>query len=421
MNTKLAIRLIIGLFVIAVLVLGFQWWRSIRSDPDFGHANTVDMIGALEDTADGSQAVIFKADGTKIPSPDYKEGSVDRDFVWQPDGERAFFLSDRAKGIHIFRWNPEANSLQQRSTDGGSKGTMIYGPVGNPPVEQSALISAGGRVLRYDPKVPATYQIIPPKLKERASGEEGGSGGSFETFYERIGTSFKKAMWGKDRKWIIAVMRRDLGEVLILQNMTPLKDLNTGEEKLLPPNVMTAGQRVDFDVAADGRVVVTTTGFQFPEPDKAPKEYIKNGKLVPPYRNAVTFFDPDNLGKVGMKAVAVLPDEIGAMQPRLSPDGSKVLLAIGKPDADGNIVSAGLVAMPFSEGGGAQGAPILKGQATDASWSADGNKIVYIKHEDSGKRSVFVIRADGSDDKKISDGSTSYTQPVFSPQLPKSQ
>src|SRR5262245_38026520 len=117
MTHRLELRLVLGLFAIAALVLGYQWWRGIKSDPDFGQANTVGMIGAIEETADGDQAVVFKPDGTKIPSAGYRQGAVDRNFVWRPDGERAFFISDRGQGIHIFRWNPDGGDPQQRTID----------------------------------------------------------------------------------------------------------------------------------------------------------------------------------------------------------------------------------------------------------------------------------------------------------------
>lgn len=421
MNNKLAIRLIIGLFIIAALVLGFQWWRGIKNDPDFGHADTVDMVGAIEQLADGDQAVIFQSDGKKISSPGYRESAVDRDLVWQPDGERVFFISDRSKGIHMFRWNP-VGDVQQRSVDGGSKGSIMFGPVGDTPAEQSALITSGGRVLRYDPKVPATYQELPPKERERASGEEGGAGGQFEVAYSKIGNSFKKAVWSKDRKSIVAVMRRDGGEVLVVQSMTGLRDLNTGEVRLLPPTAITAAKKVDFDIAANGVVVIAMTGFQFPDPDKIPKEFIKNGKVVPPYDNAIIYFNPDDITNTGMKAIYVFPDAKGAaMQPAISPDGSKVLLSIGPADEDGNIQFAGIVAMPVTEGGGGQGAPVVRGPASQPSWHPSGNKITYIKTDTAGKRSIFVANADGSEERNLSASSGNYSHPVFSPQLPTAQ
>jgi len=417
MNNKLAVRLAIGLFAIAALVLGYQWWRGIKSDPDFGAANTIDMIGAVMETSDGQQAVAFLANGELVLSPDYREGAVDRDFVWRPDGGRAFFLSDRKDGIHIFRWNPDRGSLQQRSVDGGSKGTMVYGPLGLPATDQSALLTAGGRVLRYDPSVPATYQVLPPRQKERSGTEEGGTSGQFEGHYSRLGTSFKKAVWGKDRRWIIAVMRREVGEILVLQSMTPLKDINTGDTKFTPPSAITAGKRVDFDITADGRVVVAIVGFQFPDPAKAPKEFIKNGRVVPPYENAITFFDPDRTEQDGLRAIGILTPEIGAIEPRISPDGTKVLLSIGAPDPDGNVEVGGLVSMPLIEQGADQGTPLVRGKVQQPNWHPSGQRIVYVKREENGVRSVFTIDADGANERRISDGKSNFQQAVFSPQL----
>ena len=90
------LRLAIFGLTLAALIVAYQLFKKFSVDPtDLLATNTVGMIAAVETRGDGSQAVIFDANGKKIESPEYKDGINDRDVAWSLDGNRLFFSSDR--------------------------------------------------------------------------------------------------------------------------------------------------------------------------------------------------------------------------------------------------------------------------------------------------------------------------------------
>lgn len=421
MNKKLAIRLAVGLFLMAGLIFAYVWFRGVGADliGKFGGAkNTVGWIAALQRNADGgSRAVVFWADGSKVESSDYRAGAEDQGIVWRPDGKFVFFSSNRVSPtFDIFRWDPDRNLVERRTFGSRGKSNLWFGPPGDPAANDDALIMAGGFVLTLDPTSGATRQVLPPPTGEvSGSGEEGGSGSQFELLYSRLGKSFKEAKWSKNREAIIAVMVRETGEqVLLLQAMVPAKDKD-GNERIAPPVAVAAGDRIEFDVAASGDVVFTTLGFAFPDPQMVPKEFLKDGKAVKPYQNALSFFNPSR-PEEGVKNIVVSSNEEEVIiQPRIAPDGQTVLCVAGKLKDTGEIEPLMMLICPLKENGAGESRPVVQGEAREASWSPDGSKIVFIKRGPKGNRAIFTVSTDGTGETEISGGNGDYANPQFSP------
>jgi hypothetical protein len=405
-SQKMLLRFAVGLIVLALLFVGYRWWRDYSQDPDLpAEAETAGMIAALEMTSEGTQAVIFEPDGNIRKSPGYLESKTDKELVWRPDGNRLFFTSDREEdAFHIYRWNLASDKVMRRSFGSRSQSSPTFAPPIVPDANEKLLITAGGFVLEFDPRKSVTHQVLPPVGRERSEGEEGAAS-QFDAIYQRLGTSFRKAIWGKDKKWVAAVMRReDQGEILIVQNM----------ESEQPPMVIMAGDEIEFcAIPTTGAFAFVVNGFQFHDPNQIPKENIKDGKVVLPFQALLGIFDPDQ-----RKMSVVMPSaeaEYGFRHLGASPDGANLLLTAGKLDPNGNYEPVSLLLIPAVEQGGASAKRIMAGAVFEPSWGPDSHAIVFIQRDSAGKRGIFTINKDGSGLTDISKGRGDFAWPSFSP------
>jgi dipeptidyl aminopeptidase/acylaminoacyl peptidase len=106
-------------------------------------------------------------------------------------------------------------------------------------------------------------------------------------------------------------------------------------------------------------------------------------------------------------------DEIAFGQPTISPDGSVIAVTVGK-FADAAITPGQLVVMPLRAQGGAAPTGLVQGEVYEPDWSPDGSRLVYIKR-DAGKRHIYSIKNDGSDEKAVSTEGE-FATPKYSPQ-----
>src|SRR5271157_1241476 len=87
MQQTIALRFALGLLAVAVLL--FAWYyikRLTAGGLDVGHTDTAGWIVALRQTGSGEQVVAIKPDGTVLDSPGYRDGALDSDATWRPDG-----------------------------------------------------------------------------------------------------------------------------------------------------------------------------------------------------------------------------------------------------------------------------------------------------------------------------------------------
>lgn len=280
MKNKIVVRAVIGLFAIAVLFLVYEWFKGFSLDPDLGTTETTDMIAALEYSDDGDTLVLFDSDGDKTVVPGHEKETNDLDPVWRPDGQRVFFTSTRG-GLSsaIYRWNVAKNLVEKKTDGSRSAGSPYFGPPDWPNLADSGLITLGGNVFDFNQQDKKTRQLLPPTDFARAG--DPGQAEAMQTAYERIGTSFKSAKWGKDREVIYAVMQGEANDVFIVNYMTEAEGRPPG------PSPLFAAHSIQFDVAPDGTAVVSLQGFEFPDPSNVPEQFVKDGVALKPYRNAL--------------------------------------------------------------------------------------------------------------------------------------
>ena len=402
---RLLVRTAGFLFTLAVIFGVFRWVQDQKGDFDRG-GNSAGLVAAVRIERDGQQVVLIRPDGKIVGTESWKPGVTDREPVWSPDGRFLFFASDR-KGntFNVFRWNPESKDAQTRTEPGGSRSNPTFTPGGT---EGRPLIVAGGFVRELDPQTGKTPQILPPINAEIAqSSEDGGGSESSLGVYGDLGKSFRIAQYLPGRRSIAAILRRDEGEVLIVQNLDPVNG------KVPRPRPVVAGERVDFDLDPTSQTVAfSVRNFRWVSKEVVPSQYRKGNRIEVPFRNMVGLYDA---AKDQQVIVAASPsDAIAFGAPQVSPDGTRMLLVGGKVE-EGSLRPKALLTLPMRQGGIQAASPLVDGEVYEPSWSADSTRIAYAKRTD-GKRDLFTSKADGTEETNLTKGQGEFATPLFSPQ-----
>jgi len=416
---KLIVRTLILLVILGTLFGGYQWAQQQKGDFDLAPAVTADMVAAVQYLPEGQRAVVVKADGSMVENAGYNPGDIDRDLAWKPDGNRLFFVSDRGtdalkkvKSFNIYRWNPVTNAAPvQRTVGTRGRSNPAFPDEPGEDQNQSALITSSGFVLEFDAKEQSTRQVLPPLTRSATvtNAEEGSASTSqFSGAYGSLGNSFRIAKWSRNKRFIFAVMRRDEGEIFIIQ------DLQDKDGIFPPPQPIAAGDRIDFAISPkDGRAFYTVSGFQWPDPAKAPKEYRKGNVVTVPYRHAVGIIDPEK-GPEGPVGIST-NDGLAFSAPKISPDGSEIALILGNYK-DGALEGKQLMLTPAKPAGGQASALLVPGEVFEPAWHPNGKSLVYIKRNKAGKRAIFSINKDGTNEKDLTGDKGDFGFPMFSPQ-----
>jgi hypothetical protein len=410
-------QVVIGALVIILLFTSFIAFRNYAQDPDqFVQDSTADWISALEMKDGRIRAVAFDEEGKLIEPPaSAKQSFEDRDPAWSATGSHIFFSSNReSNSFSIMRWRPAAGQLEERAGGTRSLTAPYFTPTLMPGDDLLGLMIGGGQVMQFDPKARKTYQLLPPNQQSAGMGGEGGSADPM-TIYEKFGTSFRQAMATPDGSIVYTIMRSDEGDALVLNFLRAPE----GSQNIPPPAGLMAGERITMDMAADGTLVAGVEGFRWPDPENIPPEAIKDGRPQAPYRNAVVAYRLEG-GIPKLVTMAAVPnDESGFfIDPAISPDGARIVASLVRratPAAD--LEYNGLIIMPVEEGGAGKGQGLLPGEASQPDWNGDGSRIVFLKKA-VGERQIYVVNADGSGEKRISELGRDYMRPRFSPQIP---
>ncbi|MHB8637238.1 MAG: TolB family protein [Fimbriimonadaceae bacterium] len=423
MQQRIALRLAIGLLGVAALL--FAWYfikQFVASNADWGHTDTSGWILALRQTSNGEQAVVLKPDDTMLESPGYKDGVIDRDPTWQPDGDRIYFTSDRdatTKSLQIYRWNPAKGSVDQRSSGKLAQEKPIFQEDGSTGGNYTMLVIKAGVVVEFNPNDGSAHQRVPVegKTPTQAGGDAGqGMGTQFGPEYAHLGTSFREAHWSKSGKYIAGIMRSDDGDTLVVICMNPGSTPGGLDDGL--PHGIVKGEHIDMAIdPATGNIVYTVDNFQFIDPTQVPASMIKDGKAVKPFRNMLGMLNPDAPAKSGA-IVLWRNGEHAFAEPQVSPDGSQVAFVIGM-DTNNGFKPLGIAVAPLALGGGKSTKPLVGGDVASPCWSPDGSKIGFVVVTPDGHSDIDVMPATGGAPKIITAGEGSFSSPHFSPMKPK--
>ncbi len=428
-HRALGLRLAGGLIGIAALIFGFQWFQEALKDP--GGESKVDTQGwvaAIRSAPNGGKVVAVKPDGTIVEPTDGKGAHDDREAVWRPDGNRVLVLSNRdGTAYDVFRWDPGDGSVGRRSGDSRGKASLNYRNAREGENGPTALVTMGGLVYEYDQRDASFRQVLPPAVgRTVVQGEDsGGAVGQMDALYRQIGETFVVARWAPSHDLIYAVMRREEGEVFVVNPLN--QKVNQGR-----PRPLMAGGKVEFDVGPNGLVAVSLLGYQFLDPADVPAEFLKDGVPTPPVSSGVFLIPPGQqpfiiaharnrgffLGPLrpDAKPQFTHPDrEFGFAQPTVSPDGARLAVVIGTVTREGVFESTGLIVFPIAPDSREGVRQVTGGGVGDPSWSPDSQRLVFTLRAPDGRRALAVGTLDGAPPKPLSlDGD--FSRPSFSPQ-----
>jgi hypothetical protein len=436
MVKRIQLRYALGLLAVAILLFAwFNFKQFIIGGDDLGHNDTTGWIAALRQTDSGEQAVAITPDDTVLESAGYKDGAIDQDVTWLPDGDRIYFVSNRDKSLQLYRWNPGRKKVDQRSNGKLAQEHPFFQEDGTPADQPTALVIKAGVVVDFNPKDGTAHQLVPVvgKSPTQAGGDEAGMGTQFGSQYEHLGTSFREAHWCKNRKYIAGIMRGDDGETLVVICLDPSatpSGLDDGQ-----PHGIVKGEHIDMAIdPSSGKIAYSVNDFRFIDPEAmikskdTPPEMIKGGKLIKPFRNLLGILDPDDSKASGAIArwrvgdsPAGVPD-IAFAEPQVSPDGKQIVFVLGADTPDGFKASRIMVG-PFSPAGGAAAKPLVAGEGNIGSpcWSPDGKLIAFVVVNPDGHSDIDVIPSEGGAAKAVTTGKGSFSSPRFSPMMkPKS-
>ncbi|MCG9895193.1 MAG: hypothetical protein MH204_06935 [Fimbriimonadaceae bacterium] len=404
MKDKFTRRTILGIAAIVLLFLGWQWFDRWSQDPENeSQVNTAGFIAALDESS--KTAAVFDSNGNEVKPPAAPAGREDREVSWGPTGAHVFISSNReTEGFNVHRWNPVNGSLRARSQGSRNQSAPSFYPDGSVESLREGLVVGGGTVQVFDPKKVRLQQILPPLDKGRATGDEGGGMvGSMSGAFAEIGSSFKEAEWGPEKKAIFAVMRRERGEVLVLNALEA-----DAQGRTPPPIPLAAADRILLD-SQPGGMLAGVVGFQWPDPAAIPEQFLKDGVPQKPYENSVLFMPSLDAPP---QTLPPFPDGQFAAELALSPDGTRAAFVLARK-VDDTVEKLGLLIVSLD--GSAPPVPIDRGVISQPSFSPDGLRVVYIK-ADGEDRAIFTSSASSSSPRRVSPSGRSFRSPVFSPQ-----
>lgn len=417
MKKKIATRLIIGIVAILALFFGYRILKDFTIDPDLGEFNSVDHILAIEYTDQGSQAVIFTPSGEKlVPKPPKKDRFDDIEAYWSGDGQRVFISSNReSTAYNIYRWNPEKDKVEKRSEGTRSQSAPWFGYMDGTRVSDSGLITSGGQVLSFDPRLGTTSQVLPPPLdKSLLTDSEGGSQDPIEAIYGNFGKSFIKARYAGAPNLLFASMRHDTSEVLLMNDTLP------DENGQIRPQLIFRAKNIDFDAAPDGSIGMVFKWFMAPDPTNVPPEMLEDGKFKPPFYHGVFKYDMSSGSVQALPIIASNKPTEAFGDIAVSPDGSKIAVVIGEINKENVFKPIGLAVMPFEQGGAQAMTGLTQGNISSPSWSPDGSKLVFIMTE-GDDTNIYTISTTGSSGPLKIGTTGQYAKPFYSPQLSSSE
>lgn len=420
-NQKLVLRTAIGMLVLAALIFGFQYLRGRKKDlTDIGTVNSAGWIAAVEQEPEGSRVVYFDANHDIHRSPEHKEGSLEEDPLWRPDGNRIYFSSDKKDGIfQIYRWNLATGAVENRAPSHVSRTS----PAVDPFDDNGLLFLQSGLGYKLDVLSGKSTRVFPPVEHNRDEKEQQDedatapqSRGGFDYgMGERY--KLKRAKW-LDRHWLLGVQRLENGEALIAQT-TDLR-----ENSLQPFILLVSGKKVMFDIVPDtGEIMCGVAGFEFNANQPVPQTFVKNGKVEKPFKFVLFKGKLEDYVKGFAEMaqhhilMASQKDNEGFSDLKISPDGKWVAICLAESDPDQVVRPTSLVVYPVDPKAG-QPSGLLQAPVYDPTWSPDSETLAFTIREGENQL-VYTIARTGGEPKRISPDHGIFTTPKFSPQVEK--
>jgi len=379
-------RTLLGLLSVAVLVAAGMYWvryfNPFRVKP--GDINTKDWILFVSDRSGNLDLWVIRPDGSDLRQIT-TEPSAETEPAWSPDGRLIAFISDRDNRIpQLFYGDPEGKRAQQLTVSVGAKERPQFLPDG-----KHIVFLLQGQVLLVNIEGGESEKILPPfELEQQWRTAFGGS------------ALFREPTYDIEKATVYAVQRTEGGEVMVRFRRkgsdhqhqtegTPESPVPLPTAQRLPEPLL-GGEEVHLALSPDGtQLAVTVIGNR------------QLGHAVALY-NLVT------------ETLQILWQRTGDTAPGAvvwAPEGTHLAFEMWRVKGEQRErVGIGVMGI-----GDPEPKLIVKGNAITPTWSQGGTSLVYVKFREDGKRDLWIVSADGSDNRRLTDGTADNFSPVWSP------
>jgi dipeptidyl aminopeptidase/acylaminoacyl peptidase len=377
---------LVGLLAVVVLVAAGMYWvryfNPFRVKP--ADIDTRDWILFVSDRSGNLDLWIIRADGSGLRQIT-TDASAEFDPTWSPDGRLVAFLSDRDNRVpQLFYADPECKRVQQLTVSVGAKEQPRFLPDG-----KHIVFLLQGQVLLANIEQGETEKILPPfELEQQWRNAFGGS------------VLFREPAYDTQKRMVYAVQRTEGGEMLVRYRRGGSGHDHEGEATPgapvpMPgaqqlPEPLVGGQQVHIALSPDGtQLAVTVTGNR------------QIGHAIALY-NLVT----DTMQLLWQGRGDLAP---GAVV--WAPEGTHLACEMWRVKGEEKErIGIGVMGI-----GDPEPKLIVRGNAVTPTWSQGGTSLVYVKFREDGKRDLWIVSADGSDNRRLTDGTADNFSPVWSP------
>jgi len=382
---------LLGLLAVVVLVAAGMFWiryfNPFRVSP--ADIDTKDWILFVSDRSGNPDLWVVRPDGSGLRQIT-TDPSAENDPAWSPDGRLIAFISDRDNRIpQLFYADPEGRRVQQLTVSVGAKEKPQFLPDG-----KHIIFLLQGQVLLVDIEGGEAQKILPPfELEQQWRNAFGGS------------VLFREPTYDVERRIVYAVQRTEGGEALVRYRQGSADHRHEGEgteeaqhtrslnaQKL--PEPIIGGQEVHMALSPDGtQLAITVMGNS------------QIGHAVALYNLVTETMQPLWRGQGELAPGAVV----------WAPEGTHLAFEMWRLRGDERD-RAGIGVMGI---GDPEPRLIVQGNAMTPTWSQGGTSLVYVKFREDGKRDLWIVSADGSDARRLTDGTGDNYAPVWSPHVGK--
>ncbi len=377
---------VLGLLAVVVLVAAGMFWiryfNPFRVRP--ADIDTKDWILFVSDRSGNPDLWVIRPDGSDLRQLT-TDPSVETDPAWAPHGRLITFISDRDNGVaQVFYADPECRRVQQLTVSVGAKEKPHFLPD-----SKHIVFLLQGQVLLVNVEGGEAEKILPPfELEQQWRNTFGGS------------VLFREPTYDPAKRIVYAVQRTEGGEVLVRYRRGGADHQHEGEEtqeQPLPvptaqklPEPIIGGQEVHVALSPDGtQLAVTVIG----------NSQVGNAILL---YNLVTDTPQPLWRSDGELAPGVVV---------WAPEGTHLAFEMWRVKGEDK-ERAGIGVMGI---GDPEPRLIVEGNAITPTWSQGGTSLVYVKFRADGKRDLWIVGADGSDNRRLTDGTGDNYAPTWSP------
>lgn len=379
--------------------------------PDGAHIALVTEMAAVDGSPMYHLATI-NADGGDYTRLTFESVLIDAP-TWSPDGTHiAFVAANLNPDFYLYVMEADGSNRRQVTETqafmpawGGDRTDLA--PTPDPPTESPAAdgkIAFAGAIEnqdRYD-----IFTINP-------------DGTGLTTLTRNPGSSDTCPAWSPDGARIVFVSERDSNQELYVMNADGTEQTRLTNHPAADdwPAWSPDGERIAFSSDRDGQYHLYVLDVDSPDDPVrlTGQEHQETDAAWSPDGTRIVFSVQDgatsNLALLTLAdgSLATLANTDGAQWPEWSPDGERIAFMAqqGRPYTIQTIAPDGTGLTTISANPAGDWFP---------TWSPDGTRMVMLSYRDNGTEQIYVMNADGSSVRKLTDMS-SATFPAWSPAL----